>query len=114
MPNQDKLFVLWTSADREVALHMAFMYTLNAKMREWFGVVALVVWGPSAKLLAQDEELQYHIRKMIDVGVEVFACKACADTYGITAELTALGIDVKYMGQPMTEMLKCGWKTISV
>jgi hypothetical protein len=28
------LVVLWTSADREVALKMVFMYTLNAKRNE--------------------------------------------------------------------------------
>jgi len=114
MQTEDRLCILWTSADREVALHMAFMYALNATMRSWFDVVALIVWGPSAKLLAEDQELQYHVRKMIDVGVAVFACKACSDTYGVTAELSALGIDVKYMGAPMTEMLKCGWKTLTV
>ena len=27
----DKLMVLWTSGDRDVALKMVFMYTLNAK-----------------------------------------------------------------------------------
>lgn len=29
---QDKLAVLWTSADREVALKMVFMYTYNSKV----------------------------------------------------------------------------------
>lgn len=114
MDDASKLFVLWTSADREVALHMAFMYTLNSKMRGWWGTVRLVVWGPSAQLLSKDEELQYHIKKMLQVGVEVVACKACADTYGVTAQLEALGIEVKYMGQPMTEMLKEGWKSLTV
>ncbi len=29
--NKDKLVVVWTSGDKEVALKMVFMYTFNAK-----------------------------------------------------------------------------------
>ena len=44
---QDKLYVLWTSGDREVALKMALMYTLNAKSRGWWREVRLRqrLWG---------------------------------------------------------------------
>ena len=31
----DTLVVLWSSGDKEVATKMAFMYTLNAKLRGW-------------------------------------------------------------------------------
>ena len=44
--NADKksLVVLWTSGDREVALKMVFMYTLNAKLKGWWEEVILIVW----------------------------------------------------------------------
>ena len=46
----DELIVLWTSGDREVALKMAFMYTLNSKRFDWgWKEVTLVVWGPSCE-----------------------------------------------------------------
>ncbi len=103
---KDKLVVLWTSQDREVALKMVFMYTINAKMREWWREINFIIWGPSANLLSNDEELKDHIRKMLEVGINVVACKACADSYGVSEQLKQLGIEVKYMGEPLTKYLK--------
>ena len=56
-----QLCVVWSSGDPGVAKNVCFMYTLNAKKRRWIDVVHLVVWGPSAKLLAENEELQADI-----------------------------------------------------
>ncbi|WP_432663024.1 DsrE family protein [Wukongibacter baidiensis] len=111
--DKDKLVVLWTSGDRDVALKMVFMYTLNGKMRGWWDDIRLVVWGPSSKLLSTDIELQDYIKKIIEEGVVVEACKACADSYGVSSELENLGIPVKYMGEPLTDYLKSDWKTIT-
>ena len=108
-----RLAVLWTSGDREVALKVAFMYTLNAKSRGWFDEVTLIVWGPSSRLLAQDQELQEYVQRMAEEGVTIVACQACADSYGVSEELEALGIEVKYMGVPLTEMLKGDWKVLT-
>ncbi|MHB8076425.1 hypothetical protein [Desulfosporosinus fructosivorans] len=47
---------------------MAFMYTLNSKLKEWWDEVSLIVWGPSAKLLAEDTNLQQYIGKIKDAG----------------------------------------------
>ncbi len=109
-----KLVVLWTSPDREVALKMAFMYTFNAQMYEWWNEVCLIIWGPSARLLSEDAELQNYTKKMLEKGVQVVACKACADSYGVSEQLAGMGIEVKYMGAPLTEMLKSGWTQLTV
>ena len=109
----DKLLVLRTSGDREVALKVAFMYAKNAKQQYWWNTVRLVVWGPSAKLLAEDEELQLYIKAMGEIGVELLACKACADRYGVSDALSSLGIEVLFMGEPLTEMLKNDWKVLT-
>jgi hypothetical protein len=104
----EKLVVLWSSGDRDVALNMVFMYTLNAKARGWWRDVTLIVWGPSAKLLTVDPELQERVRKMKEAGVVLEACKACSDEYGVSDGLLKMGIDVKYMGQPLTAYIKEG------
>jgi len=103
----DELVVLWTSGDREVALKMAFMYTYNSKRFKWgWKNVTLVVWGPSAKLLASDTELKEHIIEMKEKGVKLLACKKCSDLYGVSDDLKRLGIEVKYMGKPLTDYLR--------
>ncbi len=108
-----RLAVLWTSGDREVALKVAFMYTLNAKSRGWFDEVTLIVWGPSSRLLSEDPELQAEVQAMAEAGVEVVACKACADSYGVSEALESLGMEVRYMGGPLTEMLQGDWEVIT-
>ena len=109
----DSLVVVWTSGDREVARKMVFMYTKNSRLRDWWGRVRLVVWGPSAQLLSVDGELQEELEDLKAAGVEVLACKACADLYGVADKLRALGIEVIFMGQPLTEMLKSGWTCLT-
>jgi len=102
----DGLVVLWTSGDREVALKMVFMYTFNSKLEGWWKDVTLIVWGPSSKLISVDTELQDYLSKMREAGVKLMACKKCADMYGVSNDLEKLGIEVKYMGEPLTELLK--------
>jgi hypothetical protein len=113
VPVSESLVVIWSSGDREVAKKMVFMYTKNSRLKGWWGRVRLVVWGPSSLLLTTDPELQEELEDLKAVGVELLACKACADLYGATDKLTALGIEVIFMGAPLTEMLKTGWKCLT-
>ncbi|MDR3601591.1 MAG: DsrE family protein [Desulfosporosinus sp.] len=106
MNQPNKLVVVWTNGDREVAIRMAFMYTLNSKLKEWWNEVCLIVWGPSAKLLGEDKTLHEYIGKMKAAGVELLACKACSDSYGVSEVLETMGVKVIYMGVGLTEFLK--------
>ena len=108
-----QLCVVWSSGDPGVAKNVCFMYTLNARKRGWFGIVHLVVWGPSAKLLAENEELQNEVKAMQKAGVVVEACVACANNYGVADALKSLGIDVKPMGEPLSDRLKGPWKVLT-
>lgn len=111
--NKDKLVVLWTSGDKEVAFKMVFMYALNAKLRGWWKDVTLITWGPSAKLLSEDSEVQAYYEKIKNSGVELLACRACTDDYGVTNTIEDLGATVIYMGEPLTEYLKNDIKLVT-
>jgi len=37
--------VLWTSGDKEVALKMVFMYTLNSRLKGWWDEIKLIIGG---------------------------------------------------------------------
>ena len=110
---RQKLALIWSSRDRDVALNMVFMYGKNSRIKGWWDRVCLIVWGPSAKLLSVDEELQAELQTMKEAGVELQACKACADRYGVSEKLETLGIDVIYMGAPLTEYLKGDWAVLT-
>ncbi|MFO8010798.1 MAG: DsrE family protein [Dehalococcoidia bacterium] len=112
--DHDALAILWTSGDREVALKMVFMYTLNARIHKWWDDITLIVWGPSAKLLSEDKEIQASISQLKEAGVTLEACRACSDQYGVSSTLRDLGVNVKYMGIPLTEYLKSGKVVLAV
>lgn len=110
---EGKLVILWTSGDRDVALKMVFMYAGNAPRNGWWDDITLIVWGPSAKLLASDGELQEAVSGLAAEGVTLEACKACADQYGVSGQLAEMGIDVRYMGEALTSYLKEGRRVLT-
>jgi hypothetical protein len=64
-------------------------------------------------LLSGDKELQQEILKMKEIGIEILVCKACADIYGLSEDLQKLGLEVRYVGKDLTDMLKSGWTTLT-
>ena len=114
IPDSEKLVIVWTSGDREVALKMVFMYTYNAKKYKWWEDLRLLVWGPSSKLLSEDKELQDYIKKIIESGVLVEACKGCSDMYGVSEKLEELGINVHYTGKVLTDYIKEGRRILTL
>lgn len=100
------LYVLWTSADPITADKMVFMYTINSMAHGWWDEITLVIWGGSTKLVSENEAIQQRVKDAQDAGIEVSACKGCSDQLGVTEKLEALGVDVKYLGVALTDVLK--------
>ena len=44
--------------------------------------------------------------QLAEAGVRLAACKWSSDQYEVSDKLAELGIDVKYMGKALTELLK--------
>ena len=100
-----KLHVLWTTGEKDVAIRMIFVYLLNSKSMGWWEEIHLIIWGPSAKLVAGDEQIQQELDFLQQSGVEVEACLGCTEAYGITDRIRALGINVRFMGESLSEIL---------
>ncbi|MHA1512742.1 MAG: DsrE family protein [Candidatus Hodarchaeales archaeon] len=111
----DKVFMILTSGDKEVHKEVSFKYAPNALKHKWMDQVRVILWGPTERLAAIDPEFQAQIKELVEQGVEVYACKACSDDYGVTETLISLDLDikVKYVGKMVTEMLKEGWHQLS-
>ncbi|MBW6490826.1 MAG: DsrE family protein [Lentimicrobium sp.] len=109
----NKLVVVWTSDDPYVAERVALMYTHAAKTQGWFADVTLIIWGPSAKLTAENLKIQENLKIMQKDGVVIEACIACATSYNVVDELKKLDFDVKGMGKPLTDYLKSGAKVLT-
>ena len=110
----ERLAIVWTSGDPDVAHRMVLMYANAAKARGWFDEVRIVVWGPSQRLVVADKDIRAAIDRLREAGVVVEACLACSDSYGITDDLRAMGLEVKYMGEPLSEFLKSdAWNVVT-
>ncbi len=109
-----RLAVVWTSGDPDVAHKMLLMYVNASQRAGWFDENLVIVWGPSAKRLATDTELQSKVAAMMKAGIRFQACVACADMYGVSDDLRQMGIEVKGMGQPLTALLQDdGWDVMT-
>ena len=83
----NKLTVLWYSGDQMVAERVALMYTGVAKQYKLFDEVSVIIWGPSAKLVAENKDIQAKVKEMMGLGIKVNACVTCANLYGVTDQL---------------------------
>ena len=102
----DSLVILWTTAEKDVLTKMLSVYVTNALTQGWFDHVTFVIWGPSAKLLAEDMEVQAWIRKFKEAGAVLEACLWCTNQYDVTEELEECGVDVRGMGRSLSEYIK--------
>jgi len=110
----DHLYILWTNADEIVFDKMVAMYARNSLLKGWWNAVTIIIWGPTAKLAASSEIVRQRITELQQVGVKLSACKACADSLGATESLKNMGIEVKYWGEGLTNLLKDDEKLITI
>ncbi len=101
-----KLNILWVNDNPDTAHSMVFMYATNAKINSWFDQIEVIIWGPTAKLVAQDKNIQERIKIAQHAGVVVKACVVCANMFDVTETLKSLDIEVDGMGLPLTNILK--------
>ena len=109
-----KLLVLWTSGERETAMNMVLLYSLNSLLKGWWDSVTVLVWGASTELLSDDKDVQASLKKFLEAGGETIACKKCAENLGVEKKLEELGVSVFYTGQYLTEALQSGASILTV
>jgi hypothetical protein len=109
-----RLNILWTSGDPDTFFKMVAMYALNAPKRGWWEEVSIIIWGGSARLAGEHAAVQRRLRELAEAGIEIRACRACAEQLGVAEILEKLGIEVDYMGEPLTELLKSDAKLLTV
>jgi hypothetical protein len=114
LENAKRLNILWTNADILTSDKMVMMYATNSILEHWWDAVTVIIWGATAKLVAENEFIQNKIKIAQHVGVHFSACKACAEQLGVYDKLIDLGIDVLYWGEGLTDILKNEEKLITI
>ncbi|MDA3957487.1 DsrE family protein [Oceanispirochaeta sp.] len=110
----NELYILWTNDNLITSEKMVFMYALNAKKRGWWDKITLIIWGSTAKLSAENEMVRTKLKEMMEEGVRVSACKACAEQLGVSENLEELGVELMYWGEGLTEIIQSGKKLITI
>lgn len=109
----DRLLIVWSSGEIEVAKKMVLLYGSVILPRGYWDEAHIIIWGPSAKLLAENRELQEMLTTVKETGVKLSVCVVCSDDYGVTQQLEAMGIEAIHTGELLTEALKTDWKVIT-
>jgi hypothetical protein len=109
----NKLLIIWSTSEIEVAKKMILLYGSVILPRNYWDEAHIMIWGPSAKLLAENVELQEMVVKVQATGVKFSCCIVCSDDYGVTEKLTSLDIDMTHTGEMLTESLQSDWKVLT-
>jgi len=109
----NKLLIIWSTEEVEVAKKMVLLYSSVILPRQYWDEAILMIWGPSARLLAQNKELQEKVKEIANTGVKLQACVVCTNEYGVSDALEKLGVELTHTGEMLTQALQSDWKTIS-
>lgn len=114
MEKSNQLYILWTNADILTSDKMVMMYATNSMINQWWDSVTVIIWGATAKLVAENDLIQTKIKIAQQVGVRFSACRACVEQLGVSDKLVDLGIEVIYWGEGLTDILKNNEKLITI
>ncbi|MFT5661919.1 MAG: hypothetical protein ACI9TV_002567 [Sulfurimonas sp.] len=103
---KNELLIVWSSGEVEVARKLVLLYGSVMLERKYWDEATIMIWGPSAKLLAQDEQLQEQFKVVQKSGVKFNACVVCTDDYGVSDTLRELGVALIHTGEMLTEALQ--------
>ena len=67
----NKLLIIWSTSEIEVAKKMILLYGSVILPRNYWDEAHIMIWGPSAKLLAENVELQEMVAKVVSYWCEV-------------------------------------------
>lgn len=107
--------VLIKSGDAE-DIFFGLLFADRANRNQWMDNVKVVLWGPAQKTLAElpaDSEQIKLLKGIIASGGKtsrIWACKACADRYGVTDKMEKLGCEVFHVGNATSYLLKLGYR----
>lgn len=114
MPTKNKLNILWTNDNFITSEKMVFMYGINARRKNLWDEVTIIIWGATTQLVSENKVIQDLIEEARLEGVHITACRACAEQLGVAEILEGLDIEVIYQAGPFTKILKDDEKLITI
>lgn len=101
-----ELLVVWKTDNDTDIQNFVYPYALNSKKHGWFSDVEVLIWGASQEKVVQDLKSQEIVKAFVEHGINVYACKYCADKVEASELLTSLGVNVMYTGVYLSDKQK--------
>jgi hypothetical protein len=102
-----RILVIISTGEKEKAL-TGLMYAKNTINFGWLDDVRVIFFGPSQKLMVEDEDVRNEAIEIAKLG-ETIACKFTSDRDELSGEILALGVQVEYVGTIIANFLKQGY-----
>jgi len=103
-----RILVIISTGDAGKA-QAGLMYAVNALKHAWMDEVKLFFFGPAETLILQDPHLQELLQEYQQESETAIACKFIADKEDQAAAISALGIEVRYVGQLISDLIHAGY-----
>ena len=104
----DKVLIIISTPDAGKAQTGA-MYALNSLKYGWMENVKVILFGPAQDLILENEKFRDLIQEYQEIEENVVACKFISDRDEKSEELDKLGIQVKYVGEIISNYIKDGY-----
>ncbi len=76
--------------------------------------ITLVLWGATVKLVTENEMMMEKVKEMIEMGVNVSACKSCVQKVGVEQVFKEIGIKAEAWGHLLTDVLMFDQKLLTI
>ncbi|MFO7962624.1 MAG: hypothetical protein R6U50_01765 [Desulfobacterales bacterium] len=103
----DKAVVIISTGETEKAL-TGLMYAQNAIRFGWLEDVKVIFFGPAQNLVIDNEQVKKAALEIAESEKPMF-CRFLSDRDGNSDQLRAIGMNVKYVGPVISDLLKQGY-----
>lgn len=104
----NRMVIIISTGDSEKA-RTGLMYAVNARKQGWMEDVRLFLFGPSERLYLRDKYLQELVGEFQELRGRAIACRTLAERDGIGDRLSERGIQVEYVGEAISALIREGY-----
>jgi hypothetical protein len=110
-----KLLIVISTDNTDSIMKFPLLYGGVSLPRGYWERVHVMFWGASIVQARDNETIRDKVTAMQKDGVEFSACVVCAEEYGATDALEAIGITCNHTGELLTEALKSNvWSVMTI
>lgn len=113
---KENLLIVITTDNIDSILKFPMLYGGVSIPRGYWKRVHMIFWGPSIKLVKENDLLREKIKELQNDGVEFSSCIVCAEDYNAVESLESINIPCVHTGELLNEALQNDdiWSTLTV